>query len=468
VLDRPGDRGQQEASRDGEATDGRLHRRGWLALVARMRGTTALALLVTVWAPVAVAQVTEANSTTVLRLEPDWQPGTSRFGAWGTEFVGVSVRGVDIPGVVEDLRFQLSGWLTGAVIADPTAGLFTGDVSLLYLQGSFFHRHLSVILGRQLISGGAARVLQLDGLNATVTFGKGFGVSGYMGAPTRAPPVAGPGVDAYVAAPTVTRDVVPLGNFAFGGRAFWRPSFGTEVGVSFLEILSNGVIAQQNLGVDASVAILSNLSLTASSVLSLVEWRVADAELGLSWQVRPTLELFVNGTRSEPDLFLPSTSIFTVFAYTERTAVGGGVTWKALPRLSLYGAYNQLWVDGGSGNQGDLRATYRIGSQSTLGFNATLLLVPVNGYTELRGWFIQSLTQRIKLSADLDWQLLEHALNQARDSVVGTASVSWAIGSGWSAMLSGSVGTTPLYLARYTLTARVGYNFTTLDRGAPR
>jgi hypothetical protein len=466
VIDRPGDRGEK-ASGDGEVTDVRPQRCGSRARAACRRGAAALAVLVTVWAPVALAQVTEASSTTVLRLEPDWRAGDTRVGLWGTEFVGVSVRGIDVPGV-EDLRLQLSAWVTAATITETPERLLAGDVDLLYVQGSFFHRHLSVTLGRQLISGGAARVLQLDGFNATVTFGKGFGVSAYAGAPTVAPGVAGAGVNAYVAAPTESRYVYPIGNFAFGGRAFWRPSFGTEVGVSFIEILSNSVVARQDLGVDARVAILSNLSLTASGVLSLVEWRVADAELGLSWQLLPTLELFVNGTHSEPDLFLSRTSIFSVFAYTERTGVGGGAFWQALQRLSFYGAYNQLWVDGGSGNQADLRVTYRYGRKSSVGLNGSLLFVPVNGYTELRGWVIQYLTDAINVSGDLDWQLLEHALNQTRDSIVGRASVSWVIGSGWSAMLSGSVGTTPLYLTQFTMTARVGYNFTTFDKGPSR
>jgi hypothetical protein len=445
VIDRPGHRGQRDP----------------------FRGATALVLLLSISTPAMAEQVTEASSTTVLRLQPDWRAGDTQVGLWGTEFVGVSVRGIEMPGV-DDLRLQLSAWATGATIFGVSEQLFTGDVDLLYVQGKFFHRHLEVTAGRQLISGGAARVLQLDGVNVTVNIGKGFGISAYVGQPTPPPLVAGPGVNAYVAAPTGSRYVFPLGNFAFGGRAFWRPSYGTEVGISFIEILSEGVVARQDLGLDARVVILPNLSATASGVLSLVEMRLADAQLGLSWQVRPTLELFVSGGHSEPDLFLSRTSIFSVFAYTDRTSVGGGLFWQALPRLSLYGAYNQLWVDGGDGEEADLRATYKIDRKSSVGLNARLLFIPVNGYGELRGWVAQSLTERVRVSADLDWQLLENPINQTRYSLVGTASVSWAIGKGWSAMLSSSVGTTPLYLTQYSVTARVGYNFTTFDMGPPK
>ncbi len=476
-MRRPEGCGRQRAPRGRDATGARLHRPVGLALGARRRGAAALALLLTVWAPVAVAQVTEASSTTVLRLEPDWRTTDGRVGLWGTEYIGLSVRGLDIPGAIEDLRFQLSAWGTAATITGTPEQLLTGDFDLLYMQGSLFHRHLTVTVGRQLISGGAARVLQLDGLNANVAIGKYFGISGFVGQPVQAPTVSGVGVNAYVAAPTVSRGVVPLGDFAFGGRAYWRPSYGTEVGVSFLDIQNGSQVARQDLGVDAHVLILPNLSLTASSILSLVELRVADGQLGLSWHILPTLELFVNGMRTEPDLFLSRTSIFSVFAYTQRTAAGGGVFWQALPRLSFYGEYNQLWVDGGSGNEALLGITYKLDRKSSVGLNGHLLYVPVNGYTELRAWVLESLTDRIRLSADLQWQLLENLFtyagtsipyNATRDSIVGTASVSWLIGCGWSGMLSGSIGTTPLNLTRYTVTARVGYNFTTFDAGTPR
>ena len=69
-----------------------------------------MGLLLALWAPVAAAQTIEANSTTVLRLKPDWQAGDTRTGFWGTELVGLSVRDIDMSGV-DDLRIQLVTWL---------------------------------------------------------------------------------------------------------------------------------------------------------------------------------------------------------------------------------------------------------------------------------------------------------------------------------------------------------------------
>ena len=412
-----------------------------------MRRGAVLALVLALWAPVAAAQVVEGSSTTVLRLQPDWKAGDTRTGFWGTELVGLTVRGVEMSWV-DDFRIQLSAWGQLSSLGDPagTGNGTTGDIDLLYVQGALFHRHLGLTLGRQLISGGAARVLQLDGVNATVAIGKHFGITGYAGAPV------------------VSRFNYPVGEFAFGGRAFWRPSWGTEMGLSFIEIISGSVLSRQDLGLDGHWLIFSTLSAAASGIVNIQQGRVADANLTVTWQVFPALELFVKGQHTSPDLFLPLTSIFSVFSNINNDAVGGGASWQATKRLSLYGEYQRLWVDDGlKGDEAELRATYRLTRKALVGVDARFLFVPVNGATDLRAFVIYPITQQIKLSGDVDLTLLQNPINQGDSSVVGTASATWAIGSGWSAMLSGSLGTTPFFEARYTATARIGYDFSTLN-----
>jgi hypothetical protein len=401
-----------------------------------------LALLATFWAPLAAAQVVDASSTTMLRLKPEWKAGDTQTGFWGTELVGLSVRNIEVSGV-DNLNIQLSAWGQLATLKDSIYTGSTGDIDLLYIQGALFNRHLSLTVGRQLVSGGAARVLQLDGVNATVMIGKGFGVTGYAGAPT------------------VSRFTYPVGEFAFGGRAFWRPSFGSEIGISFLEILSDSVLSRQDLGVDFRWAIAPNVSATASGIYALQQQAFADADLSVHWQILPTLEVFGKGQHATPDLFLPMTSIFSVFTNTNRDAVGGGVFWQVQPRLSFYGEYNRLWVDGGNGDEAELRGTYRLARKSTIGVSARFLFVPVNGVTDLRAWFSHTLTERIRLSADVEGTILKDAINAKTNSIVGTGSATWAIGSGWSAMLSGSAGVTPFFQSVFTATARIGYNFST-------
>jgi len=288
-------------------------------------------------------------------------------------------------------------------------------------------------------------------VNATVMIDKGFGVTGYAGSPV------------------VSRFNYPVGEFAFGGRAFWRPTYGSEVGISFLEIISGSVLSRQDFGADARWVFLPTLSATVSGILSIPEGRFSDAALTVNWQVLPTLELFVKGQHTSPDLFLPLTSIFTVFANINNDALGGGAVWQPLPRLTFYGEYQRLWVDSGKGDEAELRATYRLTRKAIVGLDSRFLFVPVNGVIDLRAWVLYPLNQRIRLSGDLDWALIQRQpINGGDDSFVATASASYAIGSGWNAMLSGSIGTTPFFQARYSLTARIGYDFPFLNAKAPR
>ena len=422
-----------------------------------MRRASALGLVLALWAPMAAAQVTEANSTTVLRLAPDWQAGNTRTGFWGTEIVGLTVRGIEMSGV-DDLKIQLSAWGQLASLSDPagTGNGTTGDIDLLYVQGSLLNRRLNLTLGRQLVSGGAARVLQLDGVNATFAIGKGFGIQAYAGAPV------------------VSRFNYPVGEFAFGGRAFWRPTYGSEIGVSFIEILSGGVVSREDLGVDGRWVILPDLAATASAIMNLRAVAFADADLTVSWQVLPTVEVFVKAQHTSPDLYLPMTSIFSVFSNINNDGLGAGVFWQALPRLAFYGEYQRLWVDGGNGDEAELRVTYRITRKATVGLDARFLyvplngVVPANGINDFRAWVIYPVTQKIKLSGDVDWTILHNELNQGDDSLVGTGSVTWAFAPGWNGMLSGSVGTTPFFQTRYTVTARIGYDFPFLNAKASR
>jgi len=76
------------------------------------------------------------------------------------------------------------------------------------------------------------------------------------------------------------------------------------------------------------------------------------------------------------------------------------------------------------------------------------------------------LTEQIRLTADLDWVLLQHPLVQPAStqltSLLGTLSATWLVGSGWSLMLSSTVGSTPLNQTEFTVTGKVGYDFSAM------
>ncbi len=63
----------------------------------------------------------------------------------------------------------------------------------------------------------------------------------------------GLGITAYGGAPVTPRFATRQGDVAGGGRVFWRRSFDTEVGLSFIEVLDCGLVARQDIGADARV-----------------------------------------------------------------------------------------------------------------------------------------------------------------------------------------------------------------------
>ena len=242
-----------------------------------------------------------------------------------------------MPGV-DDLRLQLSAWATGVAIIRGLrqryhrrrrSPLHAGDVASTVTW--------QLTVGRQLISGGAARVLQLDGVNATVNIGKGFGISAYVGQPT-APPLSRGRGQRLRGRPHRLPRCVPGRGLRLRGEGLLEAVLRDRGGrLLHRDPEQRRTWPVQDLGVDARVVILPTCPSPPRPSSAVVEWRFADAQLGLSWQVLPTLELFVKrGAYSEPDLFLSRTSIFSVFAYTERTAVGGrGVLAGAPPPLPL-------------------------------------------------------------------------------------------------------------------------------------
>jgi hypothetical protein len=224
--------------------------------------------------------VTDATSTTILRLRPEWKAGDTQTGFWGTEYVNVGVRGLEMPGV-QDIRIQLSAWGEAATITG-----VTGDIDLLYVQGTTFNQHLTLTLGRQLISGGAARVLQLDGLNAAVAIGR---------------------ASSRRLRPHQSRFVYRWGTSPFGGRAYeavlrearwacpsWRSSamgWG-QAGPGWMAVAAQSHPGSHRLRILSLKKCASPTS--TSRCLAASQARAAKASV------------------QEPDPFLPFTSVFTV------------------------------------------------------------------------------------------------------------------------------------------------------------
>ena len=392
--------------------------------------------------PDAAAQATlNASSTTLFAARPEWRDGQSHTATPLLERLGLSANAPDLAWF-RDVRFNVIGWALGDPSVLTGERVLAGDVDLAYLQATLFARRLSLRIGRQLVVGGAVRATSIDGLATELMIWRGIGLSAYGGVPV------------------VARFAVARGDAIVGGRAFWRKSIDTEVGISFIELLDHGYTSRQDLGVDARYAIGPVWTFNGSAVWSLVASRLAEGELTARWEPRLNLQFLATYRRTAPDLFISRASIFSVFAEEHRDETGGGVFWKPQRWMALYADARLLWLDAGSGLDATGRATFNIGV-TTLGGELRRFTEPVNGYSQARVWVVRPLSRTLLLTGDLSGYLFNHSINSIPRSFSATGSATYLFASGWRAALSGIFGDTPFYSHRLEVIARLSYDFST-------
>jgi hypothetical protein len=385
----------------------------------------------------AQAATVNLHTTTLLWGRPEWRGGEALEPAPLVVWMNLSAQEANLS-VAEQLRFQLSAW--GRALNYTTQGEVAGDVDLAYLQAHALQRRLKVTLGRQVVAGGAARFTHMDGLHVEGRLTGSLGLSAYGGLHV------------------TPRFASGRGDAVTGGRLFWRPSFTSELGASAIQVLDRGLIARRDVGVDARWALTSRVVLNASALYSVVEERLAEGELAANWQLLPTLLLAADVRRSAPDLYLPRSSLFSVFSSERREQVGASASWQPLEKLGVYGEYHVLRAEEGSGHDVGARATLRVARRSTLGAQARVLRLPSNGYRQGRFWAQHTLSPTLALSAELESTVFDEPVNGERRSLTASASANWGIAPGWKAQLSGVTGSTPFFASRYEFIARLSYD----------
>jgi hypothetical protein len=374
------------------------------------------------------ADTVTANATTIVSGARDPRDGTVHTVVPFLELVTLRASDVKNP-VLDQTQIVVSGW-GEAVLGDPRDSKSAlGDVDVAYVEGSRWNRTLSLRLGRQLVSPGTAMNLQLDGLAPTVRFGKGFGASGFVGVPV------------------TPRFGYSRGEFATGGRAFWNPSYETEVGASILEILGAGRhIFRRDAGVDARYRVIDSLALSGLVRWSIPENRIAEADGAATWQPCQYLDVTGEYRRTAPDLFLPRYSIFTVFAQESRDEFGGYLTVRPwVRRLDLQADFHEVHDATGWGWNTGGKATFRLGqSNSTrVGAESRWLKIPGGGYVMGRVFAWQTVTTNLRVVADLDGYHLGRELNGQTQSFFASGSVVYDLSPSWRTVLTGMANSTP-------------------------
>jgi hypothetical protein len=393
-------------------------------------------------ATAARAQTVDAVATTLLQGRSDPRDGNLYSSLPIYQQVALTLSEIKLRHV-DDLRLVVSGWgELSFMISDSQLGA-TGDLDVGFLEGKLFRRRLLVRLGRQLVCGGAARLLPLDG--AALTLRTLNNIS----------------VDVYGGVPVTPRFAVRQGDFAAGTRLYWQPSFHTAVGVSFAELLKDGRQARQDLGIDGRWRVVPMLTLSGYALVSLLELRLGEADLAASVQPRPSLVISADYRRSAPDLFLPRSSILSVFSQETRDEAGGNVFWRALSRLRLEGDWHAIRDAAGFGQRGGARLSASLGPafETTLALEARFLrLATQDGYSEARLYAIQRLPHALMATFDLDGYVLSRAINGRTFSLTSALTLGWEFAPRWRAVVSAIADTTPLLQRNFECLAKLVFN----------
>ncbi|HVE86852.1 MAG TPA: hypothetical protein VND93_28550, partial [Myxococcales bacterium] len=330
-------------------------------------------------------------------------------------------------------------------------GPAAGDLDLAYVEGRLLEDRVRVVAGRQLVAGGAARLLQLDGLLAEWS------------------PVRPLRVTAWAGVPVAARFDVRQGDVAGGGRAAWAPSWDSELGASYALVLDRGLVSRHDVGVDGRWAPSRALWISGHALYSLSEARLAEAELGPHWRIIPALELALSARRVAPDLLLPRSSILSVFAEPQRDELGVVAVWEARPEMAVSADARVAWLSGSPGSDAGAQVAARVAPGTLLTGEVRWLNAFDQGYWRVRVAASRRLTTRLVLAADADAFWRDRAVNGVNHSAVAAATASWALAPEWLAVVELGAGTTPELAAEARAMVKIAWRtrVASADRSAP-
>ena len=438
-----------------------------------MRIPTCLAFAVAalVAAGTARADTVEASSTTLLNLgqqtrggvpgqKPDLVTVAPAF-----EIVTVSARQLRNP-LADDLQIVVSTWgsyeMSDRRWDVGTGSKLNGDVVTGYVSGRLLDRRLMLRLGREHVMTGVARMIQIDGGEASLVLPYGFRVSGYAGAP----------VSQRFASRSGLKSWNPVGgDLAYGGRLGWSlalpgvPGRGLDLGASANVVEDSGDPVRREVGADLRLRPIANVTLTGLGAYSVYDERFSEASLRVGWDATRKLHLDADWRFIAPDLFLARNSILSVFSAEQRNELGAGATY-ALGRDVSVGASYHLQIEPGATEAAsnrlghDAEARFEWSHADTLAGAELLYLDALeNGYVAAR-LFGRRQLGRYFAAVDAIGHRFREKVNGESAAVTGTISGGVELARNFSAVIAARAGMTPFLEQTFDVMAKLVYNQT--------
>ena len=221
------------------------------------------------------------------------------------------------------------------VVADPT---------YLYVQFKDYGANIKV--GRQMVYTGATQGLHLDGIHASYESPIHLGIEALGGLVVT--PYRGPNwyreqqdnltSDDFGAGFT---DWGREGDYAVGGRLFYRMVGKISVGASILHVTKYNEIDRQLFGVDFDMTPVKWLGASGNATMDLLSTRLREGNVGLDFYPADVFDFSLDYRHADPTLYLSHMSIFSVFSTEEYDSVGASARLKPVDWLHIDAGYHQ-------------------------------------------------------------------------------------------------------------------------------
>jgi len=220
---------------------------------------------------------------------------------------------------------------------------FVADPTYLYLQ--FRDYGLDFRVGRQMLFSGVTRGLHIDGAYAAYETPIHLGIEAHGGlvvSPYRGPQwyreqPDGLGNDEFGAG---FSDWQREGEYAAGGRVFYRVSGKASAGISALHVTELDEVDRQLLGADLDVTPVRWLGVSGDAAFDLHAARLQEANLALDVMPLEVLSVSAEYRHADPTLYLSHMSIFSVFSNEAYDSLGSTVYLDPLGWLGLHAGYH--------------------------------------------------------------------------------------------------------------------------------
>jgi hypothetical protein len=364
--------------------------------------------------------------------------------------VSLSARDLDTPVGTDSTDFELSAWGLVAGAPDGLGPSPDGDIQTAFVR---LHRGpASLRLGRQVVTGGAARYARFDGVTVDAALGMGFEASAYGGLTAlprwSARPAyynLGSSSDVALRNPAALPPSGRSGYVLAGARAGWSNE---NVGatLSFHEQRDFGELSHRSLGADVRAQASERVSVFGDAILEVDARRFSDARLWVDASPARPLDVSLEYRHTEPALLLARTSVLSVFSTGAFDETGAEGLLKASRDISLDASgFVQLYDGGRPGARSEvaLKVVADKNRRTFVRLSHARLLAPDNGYHSVRASLSQRLMPSVTGTLEAYFYLYDHPVLRYRTSSVFAGTLGFRPSRALGVLLASSIAQTP-------------------------